>query len=143
VEDVDLLERLDASGLNLMILKDGVIAFSSAGKGISPLLEAVETLGLGQLAGSMVVDRVVGKAAALIMGYFKAACVYTEVLSRRGAASLDACGISCCTEEIIEEVLNKDGTDICPFEKAVLNIENPAEGYHILKKTMKRLSETS
>jgi len=143
VEDVGLLERLDASGLNLMILKDGAITFSSAGKGVAPLLEAVETLGLGQLAGSVVVDRVVGKAAALIIGYFKAACVYTEVLSRRGASFLDACGISCCAEEIVEEIMNRDGTDMCPLEKAVLNTEDPSEGYDVLKKTMKRLIENS
>jgi len=140
---VGLLEQLDASGLDLMILKNGATIFSSAGRGIAPLLEAIEALGLGQLAGSVVVDRVVGKAAALVMGYFKAACVYTKVLSRRGASYLDACGISCCVEEIVEEIVNKDGTDMCPFEKTVLSIENPAEGYRILKETLRSLRETS
>ena len=132
----DILERLDASELNLMILKDGVTIFSSAEKGINPLLEAVETFGLGQLTGSVVVDRVVGKAAGLIIGYFKAACVYAKVLSRRGASILDACGIGCCAEEIVEEIMNKDGTDMCPFEKAVLNVEDPVEGYKILGKAV-------
>ena len=124
-------------GLDLMILKDGVTIFSGAGDGIIPLMEAVEALGLEQLNGSVVVDRVVGKAAALVIGYFKAAYVYTKVLSKRGASVLDNCGIGCVTEEVVEEIMNRDGTDMCPFEKAVLNIDDLLEGFDILNKTVK------
>jgi len=133
----DLLKQLDVLGLDLIILKDGVTIFSRAGDGIIPLMEAVEALGLEQLNGSVVADKVVGKAAGLIIGYFKARYVHTKVLSKRGALILDACGIGCCTEEIVEEILNKDGTDMCPFERAVLNIEDPMGGYEVLNKTAK------
>jgi len=135
---MELLEQLDASGLDLMILKDGVRLFCSTGNGIIPLMEAVEDIGLEELKGSVVVDRVVGKAAALVVGYFRGVHVYTKVLSRRGASVLDGLGIGCITEEIVEEIMNRDGSDMCPFEKAVLNIESPAEGYEILKKVMRK-----
>ena len=123
-------------GLDLMILKEGSTIFSSDRDGIIPLLEAVEDIGLGQLKGSIVVDRIVGKAAALIIGYFKAARVYTKVLSRRGAFVLDNCGIGCVAEEFVEEIMNRAGTDMCPFEKRVINIEDPVKGYWILNEAV-------
>jgi len=132
------LERLDALGLNLMILKDGATLFSSAMEGIAPLVEAVEELGVGRLEGSTVVDRIVGKAAALIIAYFKAARVYAKVLSRRSAPVLDRCGIVCVAEEVVEEILNREGTDMCPFERMVLSIDDPAEGYEVVRRAVRK-----
>ena len=139
----ELLELLDVLGLDLMILKDGVTIFSGAGDGIIPLMEAVEALGLEQLNGSVVVDRVVGKAAALVIGYFKAAYVYTKVLSKRGASVLDGFGIGCVTEKVVKEIMNRDGSDMCPFEKTVLNIDDPVEGYKVLNKTVRNFRKNS
>ena len=125
-----------------MILKGRATLFSSATKGVAPLVEAVEELGVKRLEGSVIVDRVVGKAAALIVAYFKAARVYAKVLSRRGASVLDRFGVGCIAEEVVEEILNREGTGICPFERMVLNIDDPAEGYEVVRRAVRKGGST-
>lgn len=83
-------------------------------------------------------DRIVGKAAALIIAYFRAVRVYAKVLSKRGASVLDRCGIGCIAEEVVREIMNRDGTGICPFERMVLNIDDPAEGYEVVREAVRK-----
>jgi hypothetical protein len=139
----ELFQRLDDLGLNLMIFKKELTIFTSAKPGIMPLLEAVDVLGLEQLKGSVVVDRIVGKAAALMFCYFKANRVYAKVLSKLGASVLNNYGIGCITEKVVEKILNREGIDICPFEKKVIDIEDPEEGYKVLLEAIKNLSKES
>ena len=71
----------------LVIVKDGRTIFQSASSGINSLLQAVDKLG-GQLSGASVADRVVGKAAALLLAFSRVACVYAATLSRKGLRTL-------------------------------------------------------
>ena len=54
--------------------------------GAAPLLQAIEEIGRDDLAGSIVADKVVGKAAALLMAYFAAGEVYAGILSGESPA---------------------------------------------------------
>jgi len=105
-----------------------------------PLLEAIDQLGPRALADSTVVDRIVGRAAALLISYFKAKEVYTRLLSRRAIEILENHGIAYAAERVVNVIRNKDDTDICPFEKMVLRIDNPEEGYRKLKNELIRNS---
>ena len=94
-----------------------------------PLLEAIEYLGLPKLSNSIVVDKLVGKAAALIICLFKAREVHTKILSLTARDVLEKCEIKHSSEIVVPKIMNRSGTDICPFEKAVFNTKDPAEGY--------------
>ncbi len=134
----DLINKLDKEELNLLILKDGEIIYSSREDGMAPLLEAIDQLGLEKLVDSTVVDKIVGKAAALLIAYFKAKEVYTKLLSRSAIKALKAHGINYEAERVIDHIRDKENKDICPFERMVLKIEDPQEGY---KKIKTNLSE--
>jgi len=84
----DLLKKPASSGMTLMIIEGEKTLHASDKEGISPLLDAVKKNGLKRLHGSLVVDRVVGKAAALVITYFEAAKIYTKLASKRGASVL-------------------------------------------------------
>jgi len=133
-----LISILEERGLNLLILKGGETLYSSREGGMLPLLEAIDQLGLRALADSTVVDRIVGRAAALIISYFKAKEVYTELLSLKAIEILEKHGIAYAAERLVSTIRNKDDTDICPFEKIVLTIDNPEEGYRKLKNELIR-----
>jgi len=124
---------LDERGLNLLILKGGETVYSSSEGGMLPLLEAIDQLGLRALTDSTVVDRIVGRAAALLISYFKAKEVYTRLLSLKAIEILEKNGIAYAAERVVNTIRNKDDTDTCPFEKMVLMIDNPKEGYRKLK----------
>ncbi len=130
---MEALKRLDAEGLNLMIIKGGKTLYSSKKDGMTPLLEAIDLLGLRNLKNSVVADKIVGKASALLISYFKASEVYTQLLSRNAIKVLKKNGIKYAYERTVDNIRNKENTDICPFEKIVLEIEDPQEGYKKLK----------
>ena len=127
--------RLDQEGLTLLIAtRDGEVLFRSAGRGIAPLLEALERVSPTRLAGSLVVDRVVGKAGALLICYFKASEVYAGVMSRPAAEVLDRAGISFVAGELTEAIRG------CPFERAVAGLTDPEEAYRRLRSLWAQLS---
>lgn len=133
------LDRLRREGLSLIILKNGETLFTGSEEGIRPLFEAINRLGLPILRGSIVVDKVIGKAAALLVSYFKGREAHCLVLSVRAREVLDRQRIRYYPEKVIPEVRNKFGTDICPFEKVVLDVEEPEEGYERLSAKLKSL----
>jgi len=133
-----LIGILEERGLSLLILKGGETLYSSREGGMLPLLEAIDQLGLRTLADSTVVDRIVGRAAALIISYFKAKEVYTKLLSLKAIEILEKHGIAYAAERLVSTIRNKDDTDMCPFEKIVLTIDNPEEGYRKLKNELIR-----
>ena len=128
-----LVGILDQQGLSLLILKGGETIYSSREGGMLPLLEAIDQLGLRALADSTVVDRLVGRASALLISYFNAKEVYTRLLSRRAIEILEKHGIAYAAERVVNIIRNKDDTDICPFEKMVLTIDDPKEGYEKIR----------
>ena len=67
------LEQLVDSESNLIIFRGNEQVFSSSGRGIAPLIEAIDTVGRESLAGVTTADRVVGKAAALLVHHRDAA----------------------------------------------------------------------
>ncbi len=133
------VNRLKQNKSSLIVLKEGKIIFESSADGIRPLFDAEKNVGLANLEDSIIVDKIVGKAAALIVSYFKVKEVHCEMLSHRGKIILDKMVRLYSTENLIPEVLNKAGTDICPFEREVLDIDNPEEAYNQLYKKLESL----
>lgn len=126
------IERLRTEDLNLIIVKDDETLYTSSKIGMLPLFEAIKAVGLPTLKDSIVVDKVMGKASALLVSYFKAKEVHCVVLSRRAIGVLDRQGVKYYSERLTPEIANKFGTDICPFEKRVLDVDDPTEGYERL-----------
>lgn len=135
----DFLAKLDC-GFTLLIIKGVEPVFSSKMEGMAPLLEAINTIELSKLHGSIVVDKMVGKAAALLICLFKAKEVHTHIMSLRAKEVLDKYAVKYSFEEAVPELLNKFGTDICPFEKAVLASDDPEDGFKRLTSEVKRLA---
>jgi len=53
----DFLAKLQDGGFTLLIIKSGKPIFSSKMDGMGPLLEAINTVGLSMLYGSIVIDK--------------------------------------------------------------------------------------
>src|SRR3972149_6633746 len=76
-----ILGELEKSGLSLMVYRGDRIIFSSDGKGIMPLLDAVDKIGRQGLRGTLVADKIVGRAAALLILYIHASEAHASVIS--------------------------------------------------------------
>jgi len=136
------LEELDKTGNSLMIYSDGRLIFQSASKGIRPHLEAIETHGEA-LRGTLMVDKIVGRAAALLILYSGAAEAQAHVLSRPGRQVLDMYGLPTSYVELVDHIKMKDGSIYCPFERMVQGVTDPDEAYAAIVEKMRSLNEPS
>lgn len=120
-------------GNTISLCKDGDCLLSRK-KGIAPMMgfiaEGVD------LRGYCAADMVVGKAAALLFVKCGIVGVYAKTLSKSGKAVLEKHGIPYEYEVLTERIINRAGTDTCPMEKTVANIDDPEEAYIALKHKM-------
>lgn len=135
----DYIKRLRQEKLNLIILNEDTTLFTSSEEGMKPLIEAINLLGISKLEDAIVVDKIVGKAAALLISYFKAKKIHCIVLSMKGRTILDNNGIKHSEERLTPEIMNRRGTDLCPFEQAVRDVDDPLKGYERVSTTLKAL----
>lgn len=129
----NLLARLDKEELSLLVLSGSRVLYSSKADGIRPLIEAIDSLGIKMLQGSVIVDKVVGKASALLICYFGAKRTFAKIMSVTGAGVLRAHRVDYFAKKLVREIRNKNNTDICPFEKVVMQVDKPSEAYTLIR----------
>lgn len=110
-------------------------------RGIVPILERVEA---GEpLCGMAVADKIIGKAAAMLLLCGGAECVYGEVMSEQAKALLEDAGVEVSYGTLVKAIRNRTDTDLCPMEKAVAALETPAEAPAVLRATLNRLMQAN
>ena len=133
MSDLDTAKsRLHSEDLTLVIVKNGEVLFETGSHRISGFLGAIEQL-RDRLEGASVADRVAGKAVALLCVYAGIQHVYTEVLSRKAKAVFEKHGILCEFEELVDNILDLNRSNVCPFEKAAAGISEPKAAYAAFK----------
>lgn len=83
------------------------------------------------LKNGYVIDKVVGKASALLLIYGGAAKVHGKTMSKAADEILTEYGIEHSWDDMVDFIENNDKTDMCPMEKKVISINDPAEAYSI------------
>ncbi|MDE6585388.1 MAG: DUF1893 domain-containing protein, partial [Clostridia bacterium] len=121
----------------ICLCKDGGCLYSES-RGISPMMNFIADG--ADLSGYSVADLIVGKAAALLFVKCGIKEVFAKTLSQSGKKILELYGVDYEYEALVEKIINRAGTDICPMEKAIANTENPQEAYLILKEALKKIS---
>lgn len=61
-------------------------------------------------------------------------------MSRGGKNFLESNGITCTYDLLTDNIINREGTGICPMEKTVADIDDADAGYAALKKKLAELS---
>ena len=126
------------AGHSICLCRGGKLIFSDK-RGISPMMGFISE-GL-DLEGYSVADQVVGKAAALLFVKCGIKRVFAKTLSQSGKRMLELHGVYCEYEVFTDKIINRDGTDVCPMEKAVMNTDDVEEGYLLLKNKLQSMSK--
>ncbi len=120
------------------LIRDDKIVASSKAIGIKPILDVINS-GI-DASGCIAIDKIVGKAAALLYIYMGVSKVYAEVMSKAAEEILKAEGIVYEYETLVEKIINRRGDDICPMEKAVIGIDTPEKALKAVSRRVKELS---
>ena len=128
---------LGTDGITCIVLKEGSDPLISRVRGVKPIVGWIEEG--ADLQGAAVFDTIVGRAAALMYRLAGAGFVYGRVMSRGGAAELEAAGIAYEAGDFTEKIINRQGTGMCPMEQTVLDISDPEEAFSALKEKIAAL----
>ena len=127
-------------GQNLSLaawLKDNTL-YTSAEKGIKPVL-SMELNDKYYFEDATIVDRIVGKAAAMLFARSKASYIHAGVLSSSAKKVLDDNKISYTYDTMVDFIKNRSNTGMCPMEETVLNEKDPEKAYMLLLEKQKAL----
>ena len=130
---IELLENSDAS----IVLVKGESIIQKKGRGISCLMQMIQEH--TDLSGYSCADKVVGKAAAMLMDYASISDIYAEVISETAIDYLNEEKIRYAYGTAVKTIMNDAKTDMCPMEKTVVDIHDPALALKELNITMMRL----
>ena len=85
------------------------------------------------LDGAFVADRVIGRGAALLLVLGRVKQVFAQLISRQAVDVLNDAGIAVDYDTVVPNIINRDGTDICPVEKLTMNISQPSVAFEKIK----------
>lgn len=107
---------LDFTKYSSVLIKDNQIIYSSDKSGLRPLLDCIKKY-QSQFQNCTLYDKVVGLAAARLIVYSKMiSLVITQVSSKSAQELLVKNNIKIKTQNIVENILTKDKSFICPME---------------------------
>ena len=124
-----------ASGASVVVAVNGVIVAVDDGRGIGPLLKLLDA---GKLKDAIVVDKVIGRAAAAICAKGGARKVYAVLAGKGASELLIAHGIEFSADKTVDAIMNRDQSGNCPMENAVNGITEPDKMIEAIRKVMKK-----
>ncbi len=136
--DLKTAKDLLLAGNDTCVLCRGEQIHTSQFRGVKPLVSWYAS-GVDYSSFSAA-DKVVGKATAFLYVLLRVKAVYAGIVSRSALGVLTANGITTEYGTFVENIINRRGDGICPFEEAVLNIHEPKEAYLAIRKKMKELN---
>jgi hypothetical protein len=112
----------------LTVLHEGTPIFTSHGKWLHPLFALEDYLAdhAFQPAHLILQDKIIGKAAALLIHRLGFCTVQAGVLSRLGEAVLQRYEIAYSYEQLVDRIH-------CQTEELLATVEDPEEAYQLVK----------
>ena len=127
------------SASTIAVFSNGEV-FTSQERGVKPLLHLL-TEKKGFLKGASVADKVIGKAAALLMVLGEIKEVHTLIISEPAIKVFEKYNIPCYYDKKVDRIINRTGDGLCPMETLCLDVEEPKEAFQKITdfiKTMKK-----
>ena len=123
---------------SLGVYSDDQLVFSSDGKWIYPLFELEGFLSESPHAPEelRVIDKVIGKAAAMVLVHLGFGRIHGGMLSRLAKDFLQQRRVAFTYDELVDRIL-------CRTEELLADIDDPAEAFHLLKLRAARTGEES
>lgn len=127
MENLDLAKTtLLENNYSIVLVKNNKIVHTSNKNGLAPLLDLYAD-GKSTLEGAYVADKVIGKAAALILLEANIKKLYADLISENAISVFDKANIDYQYDKKVKEIRNRDNTGMCPMEKLAQNSQNANE----------------
>ena len=122
------------------VICQGETVHTSTFRGVKPLVQWLDR-GL-DVKGFSAADKVIGRATAFLYVLLEVREVYAHVISKPALAVLESHGVQIQYGTLVENIINRAGTGICPFEETVMGIEDPQNAYTAIRQKMQQMNIT-
>jgi len=129
---------IEADGISCVVIKNGSIVHTADGRGVSPLLAIYEN-NPAMLKDAFVVDKIIGKAAAVILVLSEAKQAHGIVMSFAAKQFLEIHGVTVGFDRCVDVITARSGSGVCVIEQSVIDIDEPREAYTALTKKIESL----
>ena len=123
---------------SLVLVKENDI-YIEDDKGLKPLLSFINKN--INLKGFSLADKIIGRAAAFLIIKLNIKEVYTKTISKGAYELLIDNNVDISYDNMVDKILNKDKTGLCPMEECVININNPEDAYNEIIKKIKLMKK--
>lgn len=117
-------DLLNTGNYTCVVCRDDTV-YTTTQRGVAPLLSWLDNN--TDLTGFSAADRVVGRGAAFLYCLLGVREVYARVMSLPAVEVLRAHNIHADAGTFVEGIINRNGDGPCPFEAAVMDIQDPVE----------------
>ena len=128
--------HLDSGEYTCVACKEDILHFATE-RGVKPLLNWLDAG--TDMAEFSAADKVVGRATAFLYCLLGVKTVYANVMSHPAAQVLESNGITAQWGKLVEGIINRKGTGPCPFEAAVMEIQDPQEALTAIRNKMAQM----
>lgn len=142
-ETIDQARSLIMEGkAECVLLKNNVIVYQQKGRGVSPLLSLYKAQ-RPLMKDAVLVDKIIGRAAAAIAICGKVHHVHAEVMSEDAAEFLRKYNITSSSTLMVKRILNRKRNGLCPLEQSVQGITDPRKAIPALEKKIRFLRQAA
>lgn len=131
---------LQREGYSCVLMSENRV-LTSRDRGIAPILQRIEE---GEsLQGMVCADKIIGKAAAMLLITAGVVAAYGEVMSSNAKALMEAQGIKVSYGELTERIINRAGDGPCPMECAIAAVTDPKEAPKVLRQALNEIKKAN
>ena len=134
------LQLIKTGQASCVVVRENEIIHTASGPGVSPLM-ALYREEPDKLKGSLVLDKIIGKAAAVILVLGNTKQAFGEIMSVSGRDYLIHHDIQVEYGSLVDAVINREGNGICPLEQSVVDFDDPRECFVQITAAIKILME--
>ena len=120
-----------------VLVKDSDV-LTSTHRGVRPLVDWLHSD--LSVRGYSAADKVVGRATAFLYVLLGVSELYAAVVSQPALDVLELHGISVEYGKCVDNIINRSGDGICPFENAVMNITDPDHAHTAIIQKMRSMN---
>lgn len=121
-----------------IVVSNGSDVYTSRFRGIAPIIELIDTKP-ELLNGASAADKVIGKAAAMLLYAYGVKEIHTPLASEPAIEFLRNKSILFSYDKSVKNIINRDGTDLCPMEKAVLGTNDAEKAERLIRNKIEEL----
>ena len=118
------------------VIKDNKV-YQSDLNGLRPLMNWLRNQP-EVLEDSYVIDKIVGKASALLLTYGKVKKIHGITMSKAADEVLTQYGIEHTWDTLVDYIVNRTNTGMCPMERRVVDTDDPERAFRIFSEVFNK-----